>query len=139
MASGDSQSFGGAKTVSGIFKIAAVLIIIGGVVSAISLAHHNSTIGNSQNTGGEVVGIIGGTIFAAAAVLFFAYVLDLLIAIQQNTIPSAQASAPAVPNPTAQATRRAPVYPEPGWYPDPQGIGRVRFWDGQAWTDRVQT
>lgn len=25
---------------------------------------------------------------------------------------------------------------EPGWYPDP-AAGGSRFWDGQAWTDRV--
>lgn len=26
----------------------------------------------------------------------------------------------------------------PGWYPDPAGIpGRVRYWDGSAWTDRT--
>ncbi|HQR80885.1 MAG TPA: DUF2510 domain-containing protein [Actinomycetota bacterium] len=25
---------------------------------------------------------------------------------------------------------------EPGWYPDPGGVGS-RFWDGGAWTDRV--
>ena len=26
---------------------------------------------------------------------------------------------------------------EPGWYPDPGGTG-ARYWDGQAWTDRVK-
>ena len=26
----------------------------------------------------------------------------------------------------------------PGWYPDPQNQGQVRYWDGSAWTEHVQ-
>ena len=25
---------------------------------------------------------------------------------------------------------------QPGWYPDPAGIGPSKYWDGQAWCDR---
>jgi hypothetical protein len=137
MESSESRSYGGAHAVSGIFKFAAVLVLIGGVVSAISLANHNSSIGNSQNTGGEVAGIIGGAIFVAASVLFFAYVLDLLIGIQENTARSALTATSATD--FAEPKRRAPVYPEPGWYEDPDGTARARLWDGREWTDRTQT
>lgn len=32
----------------------------------------------------------------------------------------------------------APVAPPTGWYPDPTGAGRTRFWDGSGWTDRTR-
>ena len=28
--------------------------------------------------------------------------------------------------------------PLPGWYPDPQGRARLRFWDGAGWSDQTR-
>jgi hypothetical protein len=30
-----------------------------------------------------------------------------------------------------------PTLPPADWYPDPQGVGRLRYWDGRAWTEHV--
>ncbi len=27
---------------------------------------------------------------------------------------------------------------DPGWYPDPHGEPRERFWDGHGWTDQTR-
>jgi hypothetical protein len=145
MATNGSPSYGGARTVSVIFKVFAGLILIGGIISAISVANNNnSTFGDSQNTGGEVVAIIGGAVLGAAAVLFFAYVLDLLLGIQRNTVSVAFASPSAGPggihgqSGQVPTLKRAAVFPEPGWYDDPWKISRVRYWDGKEWTGDVQ-
>jgi Protein of unknown function (DUF2510) len=43
---------------------------------------------------------------------------------------------PGAPVAAAPAPVPAPATP-PGWYPDPHGLARLRWWDGQQWTDHV--
>lgn len=42
--------------------------------------------------------------------------------------------------PTGSPTPESSDSPSPGWYPDPNagGANLMRYWDGDAWTDRVQ-
>jgi Protein of unknown function (DUF2510) len=125
--------------VAGIFKVAAWLIIIAGIGTAIAVDRATNYIGNK---GDAVGGVIAGTIFAAAAVGFFAYVLDLLIGIERNTSsgqsPVGVASPQPTPWPAPAASPAVPAFGRAGWYEDPQGLARVRFWDGHGWTDQTQ-
>jgi Protein of unknown function (DUF2510) len=51
--------------------------------------------------------------------------------------PDPAPPAPESPDPTVPQASDAPA---PGWYPDPNagGANLMRYWDGGAWTDRVQ-
>lgn len=50
---------------------------------------------------------------------------------------SAATPEPGPANPTEPGASGSP---SPGWYPDPNagGANLMRYWDGNAWTDRVQ-
>jgi Protein of unknown function (DUF2510) len=53
--------------------------------------------------------------------------------------PAQPAAAPAMPaQPVAPAEPPAAhAGPPAGWYPDPQGLARLRYWDGAAWTEHT--
>ena len=54
--------------------------------------------------------------------------------------PSPGAATPAADPATAQqpaAGGGESSGPAPGWYPDPQGQKRLRYWDGSRWTDNT--
>jgi len=55
---------------------------------------------------------------------------------------SARRRVPAPAAPAAPGSPSNPVAPNPavpaGWYPAPDVPGRQRFWDGKAWTERLQ-
>lgn len=78
---------------------------------------------------------------------------------ESEPAPEPNAPDPATPGPEGSTTPEAPeseLNPEPpapdpvgpdapantppGWYPDPNagGANLMRYWDGSAWTDRVQ-
>ncbi|HEX8073426.1 MAG TPA: DUF2510 domain-containing protein, partial [Thermoleophilaceae bacterium] len=51
---------------------------------------------------------------------------------------STPAAQPAEPAQSAQpAAAPEAGGPPAGWYPDPQGQARLRYWDGGAWTEQT--
>ena len=79
---------------------------------------------------GALVGLIG---------------LVLLIAglIRGSKSGKPKVTAPMAPTPVVPAPAPAPVPPapvpmvQPGWYDDPRGEARLRWWDGQQWTEHA--
>ena len=49
-------------------------------------------------------------------------------------MPAAQPASPQASPDQAPAEQSGPPA---GWYPDPQGQARLRYWDGGAWTDQT--
>ena len=74
--------FPGARTVAGVFKALALLVLAAGAVAAAESGRALHSVGaSSGNVIAVVVGIVAGTIIAASATAFFGYVLQLLVAI----------------------------------------------------------
>jgi hypothetical protein len=54
--------------------------------------------------------------------------------------PASQEPTSVQPSATPASAGAAPpeaAGPPAGWYPDPQGQARLRYWDGGAWTDQT--
>jgi len=88
----------GPNIVSGVFKMAAIVVLGAGGLAAYGAADGLSALGASHGNAAVVaVAIVAGTIFLAAALLFFAYVLDLLVDIDDDILATVSRPPPGQP------------------------------------------
>jgi len=113
-------------------------LVLGGIalfapLTALGAGH----IGDLQ-TGGWL-GVVSCGLFVAAGIV------NVLLAMRQaaTPVPVATTAAPATAAlsiPTGQPeSKPAPEAsgPAAGWYPDPKGEARLRYWDGKDWTENT--
>jgi hypothetical protein len=65
--------------------------------------------------------VLGAVVGIAGLVVLVGLVLLIVFAVRNNRIPRYATLAPAIT--------------PPGWYSDPAGQARLRWWDGNRWTD----
>jgi TRAP-type C4-dicarboxylate transport system permease small subunit len=77
---------GGPRTVATVFKVAALLALVGGIVAAMSTAADLSNHSSLSTSGvlGISIGILAGAILLAATLGFFAYMLELVLDIRES-------------------------------------------------------
>lgn len=99
--------FRGAETLAAIFKVLAWVVVVAGAAAAALVGRTLHADGGGRDTAVAILGIIGGTAVAAAAIGFFGYVLELLIAIHYGVrfSDSALEAARQESSPVARDTR----------------------------------
>lgn len=74
---------GGPQMTATVFKIAAMVVLVGGTIAALALI----LFGGSDNHAGVIVGLCveGGAVLTAVGSAFLGYTLELLISIRNST------------------------------------------------------
>jgi Protein of unknown function (DUF2510)/zinc-ribbon domain len=115
-----------------------------------------NTLRNQNGGDGQIASVNGGSglyLYTVAVVAIWISAIRIWIAKRDHSgsssLPFAMSPSPgetaqgwvAAPSQApATATQIVPpsAQPAPGWYADPHGAARVRYWDGGAWTEQTQ-
>ena len=108
-----------AAAIAGIGGVAALYYL--SIVLAIEVPVHHIPLRDLR--AGAFIGLAGGVVALAAGVI------GALGPKPAATQPVAEVEAPA---------RRTETLPPAGWYPDPSGQARERYWDGHSWTESAR-
>jgi hypothetical protein len=111
-----------AAAIAGIGGVVALFFLF--VVLSIEVPVHHIPVRNLR--AGAFIGLVGGLAALAAGTI------GALRPEPAATQPVAGAA--ATQEPTRQTTALAPA----GWYPDPSGQARERYWDGHSWTESAR-
>jgi hypothetical protein len=90
-----------------------------------------------------VLAVVGLVLLIAGLVRGRRAVTAPAAAMPATTMPATATPATAMPTvpaasaPAASAPAATPAAAPAGWYADPAGSGRWRWWDGQRWTDHL--
>lgn len=128
----------------GIFVLLVLVVIgtsiwVGVDASALHRQLGHEKVGKT-GTGSWVVACFGIWIIAFPYYLVKRSEAKEQIALRRRPWPSEpRAGLPPPPLwPVPTVPRPPPPPTPPGWHPDPYGRGRLRWWDGERWTDQVR-
>lgn len=97
-----------------------------------------STGNGSALKAGAWLGVAAAGVFAVAAVVNAIPVPEQSAGyapVAPAAAPGPAPAAPQEPEPAPAAQPEASASPPADWYPDPTGQARLRYWDGNQWTD----
>jgi hypothetical protein len=127
------------KVVRALYIIITILYSLGAVASFIEFARRGGV--------GIILAIIvvplGYLLYLTLARMLLEFIIVVFrigedVRALRDLRPATQAATPSSVVQSSSAEQAAPPTYAAGWYSDPNGVARARYWDGQQWTAHTQ-